>query len=153
MRGAVSGTWRIITRMSEGVGDDVCYLRKAQESLETAISELTNRRFNSCANRCYYACFQAAIAALLRVGIRSTGRRNDWPHPFVQAQFIGQLVNRRHLYAVDLRTILPELQALRHGADYDPDPVTEFEATRAVRRARRFVNAGQDGPVRGGGPA
>ncbi len=139
--------------MSEGIGDDVSYLRKAQESLDTAISELTNRRYNSCANRCYDACFQAAIAGLLRVGIRFTGRRNDWPHPFVQAQFIGQLVNRRHLYAVDLGTILPDLQALRHGADYDPDPVTESEATRAVRRARRFVEAVQQEPARRGGPA
>jgi uncharacterized protein (UPF0332 family) len=46
--------------------DITIYLAKASESLLTAESELVNGRYNSCANRCYYACFQAAIAALLR---------------------------------------------------------------------------------------
>lgn len=117
------------------------YLAKAEESLETAVSEHANRRYNSCANRCYYAYFRPAIAALLRAGIRPSGPRNDWPHPFVLSQFNGQLVNRRHLYPSEVRTVLPELQALRHNADYDPDPVTETEATRALRRARRFVES------------
>ena len=39
------------------------YLAKALESLEGAESELANRRYNNCANRCYYASFQAAVAA------------------------------------------------------------------------------------------
>ncbi len=125
--------------MSIGLGDDVYYLRKAVESLETAVSERANRRFNSCANRCYYACFQAAIAALLQSGIRSGGRRHDWPHAFVQAQSNGQHVNRHHRYPSDLRTVLSELLLLRHSADYAPEPVTETEAARAVRRAQRFV--------------
>src|SRR5215217_3086029 len=107
--------------MSSGMRDDSLYLSKAEESLESAISELGNHRYNSCANRCYYACFQAAIAALIQAGIRTSGPRNDWPHPFVQGQFNGQLVNRRHLYPGELRTTLPELQGLRHSADYDPD--------------------------------
>jgi hypothetical protein len=45
------------------------YLAKAAESLLSAESEYVNGRYNSCANRCYYACFQAAIAALLQEGI------------------------------------------------------------------------------------
>jgi len=44
------------------------YLAKAIESLLSAESEFVNGRYNSCANRCYYACFQAAIAALLGEG-------------------------------------------------------------------------------------
>jgi hypothetical protein len=32
-------------------------LLKAEESLAAAASELANGRYNSCANRCYYACF------------------------------------------------------------------------------------------------
>jgi len=63
----------------------------------------------------------------------------------VQGQFNGQLVNLRHLYPSELRTVLSDLQALRHGADYDPDPVTETEATRALRRARGFVAAIRQG--------
>ena len=42
------------------------FLDKAAESFAGAESELANGRFNNCANRCYYACFQAAIVALLR---------------------------------------------------------------------------------------
>jgi uncharacterized protein (UPF0332 family) len=41
------------------------YLAKAQESLAGADSELAHRRFNNCVRDAYYACFQAAIAALL----------------------------------------------------------------------------------------
>ena len=49
------------------------FLLKAEESLSGAESEFANERYNSCANRCYYACFQAAIAALLTEGIRPAG--------------------------------------------------------------------------------
>jgi hypothetical protein len=45
------------------------FLLKAEESLSGAESEFANDRNNNCANRCYYACFQAAIAALLTEGI------------------------------------------------------------------------------------
>ena len=50
------------------------YLLKAQESLSGAQSEFANYRFNNCANRCYYACFQAAIAALQHAGGNTAGR-------------------------------------------------------------------------------
>jgi uncharacterized protein (UPF0332 family) len=53
------------------------YLAKATESLLSAESEFVNGRYNSCANRCYYACFQAAIAALLSEGIHPAGQ---WSH-------------------------------------------------------------------------
>src|SRR5882724_10006373 len=69
--------------------DITIYLAKATESLLTAESEFANGRYNSGANRCYYACFQAAIAALLREGIRPRGQ---WSHAFVQAQLVGVLI-------------------------------------------------------------
>jgi uncharacterized protein (UPF0332 family) len=47
----------------------LAYLEKAIESLAGAESEFANRRYNNCANRCYYAMFQAAIAALMAAGI------------------------------------------------------------------------------------
>ena len=62
------------------------YVAKATESLLTAESKFANGRYNSCAKRCYYACFLAAIAALLREGIRPAGQ---WSHAFVQAQLVG----------------------------------------------------------------
>jgi len=55
------------------------FLEKAGEALAGAESEFANGRYNNCANRCYYACFQAAIAALTRVGTgRSVAPDSSW---------------------------------------------------------------------------
>src|ERR671931_2869349 len=116
--------------------DITIYLVKATESLQTAESEFANGRYNSCANRCYYACFQAAIAALLREGIRPRGQ---WSHEFVQGQFVGVLINQRHLYERELRRVLADNQSLRDKADYRPELATATQAGRALRRSRTFV--------------
>lgn len=120
------------------------YLEKAAESLAGAESEYVNGRFNNSANRCYYACFQAAIAALLRVGLRPAGQQ--WSHTFVQGRFIGDLINRRKQYAAAHRDTLPRVHELRLMADYDDEPVTQTQAMRAVRRSLELVRA----VVRGG---
>src|SRR5918992_3066735 len=114
------------------------YLTKAYESLLTAESEFANGRYNSCANRTYYACFQAAIAALLVAGIRPAGQ---WNHQFVQAQFVGVLINKRKRYESELRRVLADKQSLRDKTDYRPEFVTPIQASRALRRTRQFVTA------------
>ncbi|HET9786711.1 MAG TPA: HEPN domain-containing protein [Pyrinomonadaceae bacterium] len=114
------------------------YLTKAIESLLTAESEFANGRYNSCANRSYYACFQAAIAAILNEGIRPSGQ---WNHQFVQAQFVGVLINKRKRYESELRRVLADNQSLRDKADYRPEFVTATQASRALRRTRLFVTA------------
>ena len=119
--------------------DATVYLAKAAERLETAKSELEHNRYNSCANRCYYACFQAAIAALLREGFRASG--SQWGHEFVQAQFNGQFINRLKRFGANLRRVLPENQLLRNEADYGTSRVTRTEASRAFGKAERFVDA------------
>ena len=118
--------------------DITIYLAKATESLQTAESEFVNGRYNSCANRCYYACFQAAIAALLREGIWPRGQ---WSHPFVQAQLVGVLINQRKRYAPELRRVLADTQTLRERADYRPAMVTATQASRALRQSRMFIMA------------
>lgn len=123
------------------------YLEKAVESLAGAESEYVNGRYNNCANRCYYGCFQAAIAALLTTGHRPTGAQ--WPHTFVQGRFIGELINRRKQYAAAHRDTLPRVHDLRLMADYDDEPVTQTQALRALRRSRELVTA----VVRGGDSA
>jgi uncharacterized protein (UPF0332 family) len=117
-----------------------------QWSLIGAESEFSNRRYNNTANRAYYACFQAAIAALQHAGIRPP--REEWSHEFVPSQFDGVLINRRHLYPTELRGVLNRNAGLRLSADYDEDPVTQTEANRALRRSRTFVGAIQ---TEGGG--
>jgi uncharacterized protein (UPF0332 family) len=117
--------------------EQIIYLDKAEECLAGARSELTQSRYNNCANRCYYACFQAAITALLDASIRPVGA--TWGHDFVQAEFNGQLINRRKLYPAELRNTLEQNYRLRESADYRRDQVGEVRATRAVRRTEEFV--------------
>ena len=50
------------------------YLAKAHENLASAESELQHGRNNSCARSAYYACFHAAIAALLHAGLTAKSR-------------------------------------------------------------------------------
>ena len=120
------------------------YLAKAVESLAGAESEYANRRYNNCANRAYYACFQAAVAALVRAGIGPSGS-GRYDHDAVQAQFVGELINRRHRYSPELRDTFERLLRLREVADYRTDVVTETQTDRAMRRARSFVDAVRQG--------
>ncbi len=119
------------------IGQEPIFFDKARESLIGAESEFLNERFNNSASRAYYACFQAAVAALQKAGI--TARGDEWGHDYVQSQFNGMLINRRHLYPTELRNILVRNYALRVRADYAEDVVSRTETERAVRRARLFV--------------
>jgi uncharacterized protein (UPF0332 family) len=122
-------------------GEDVeVYLAKALESLEGTESELANRRYNNCANRCYYASFQAAVAALLAAGIQARSSKGHWRYQTVQSQFAEHLVNRRRHFPASLRTVLAANMKLRQEADYETDRISEVQAHRAVRRSREFVN-------------
>ena len=120
---------------------DFAFLDRALESLSGAESEYVNDRYNNSANRSYYAVFQAAIHPLLAAGIRPPGATDHWGHDYVQALFVGQLINRRKRYPADLRNTLEQNYRLREAADYRRDPVTEVRAARAVRRAETFVTA------------
>jgi len=117
------------------------YRAKAEESLAGAESEFAAGRYNNCTNRCYYACFQAAIHALQQAGIAPKGGHEQWSHAFVQAEFVGQLINRRKRYPSDLKAALSQTLALRHAADYKRDWLTQREASRALRWARDIVRA------------
>ena len=65
--------------MTAPLGLPAAFALKAIESLASAESEYVNGRFNSCANRCYYSCFHAAVAALARHGIAPPGgTRAQW---------------------------------------------------------------------------
>jgi uncharacterized protein (UPF0332 family) len=133
-----------VARLPAMDDDIAAYLAKASESLLTAESEFAHGRYNSCANRCYYACFQAAIAALIRESIQPHGK---WSHESVQAQFTGQLINRRKRFGAELGRGLIENRTLRERADYQPVSVSQIQASRALGRARTFVtvvNQGRD---------
>src|SRR5689334_17437172 len=113
------------------------FLQKAVESLTGAHSELINRRYNNVANRAYYACYLAAVYALVSANMQPRGAQ--WSHEAVPAAFDGQLINRHKMYPASLRGVLDRNHQLRLKAVYRQDAVTETEATRALQRAERFV--------------
>lgn len=115
-------------------------LEKSVECLDGAKSEAAYERYNNSANRSYYACFQAAIAALISEGIRPP-TKSDWSHKFVQSHFVGDLINRRKRYSSELRDTLASTLQIRLIGDYEMDEVSEIQAHRALRKATRFVNS------------
>ncbi len=117
--------------------EQMIFLTKAQESFLGAQSEFANGRYNNCANRCYYSCLQAARAALHAVGIRPP--HTTWGHEFIQAQFVGELINRRKVYPASLRDTLARSLILRQLGDYEPDMVSQTQAERTLRRTHDFV--------------
>lgn len=129
--------------MSENRDPDA-YMKKALESLAGAQSEFDQERFNNCANRAYYAAFQAAVSALLRDGIR---RQDDkWPHTFVQSEFSGKLIQRRRRFPSRIGDTLAKVQLLRHRADYRGVTINRSDARLALRLGRELVNiVGQGG--------
>jgi uncharacterized protein (UPF0332 family) len=117
------------------------FLDKARESLEDAREAYRGGRYNNSGNRSYYACLQAAIHALIVEQISPPGRGTNWDHGFVHGQFNGMLIHRRQRYTADLRTVLSDNYEVRVQADYTPVTVSETVASRALRRAERFVAA------------
>jgi uncharacterized protein (UPF0332 family) len=117
------------------------YLIKAVASLAGAESEFANGRYDNCANRCYYAFFQASIAALVHAGLAAERGGRIWDHRFVQAEFFGRLINRQRVYPARLRQTLSQNRELRDRADYTTQLVSEVQARRAVQRSRDFVAA------------
>jgi len=115
------------------------FLEKARESLASAAADFAAGRYNSCANRAYYAAFQAAVAALIYTGVRRRGRR--WEHRHVIAEVSGTLVRRRHLLPAAARISLSELLEARRTADYAPTGLSRRASQRGLRQATLFVQA------------
>lgn len=114
------------------------YLRKARDSLAAAAADAGARRYNSAANRSYYAAFQAAVAALIQSDIRPV-EKSTWQHRFVLSQFSGKLVKRRKQLPSDLPGRFGELLRCRLAGDYEPNDVSAGGAGQSVRDSTRIV--------------
>ncbi|MEJ7762484.1 MAG: HEPN domain-containing protein [Thermomicrobiales bacterium] len=117
------------------------HLSKARASLAGAESELANGRFDNSVIRSYYACFQAAVAALTAAGFAPSPDTGRWKHDVVAARFNGHLIARRKRFSPEFRGMMDRLFLLRQKADYRETSVTQSQAIRAFRRARSFVDA------------
>jgi len=78
-----------------------------------AQSEHESHRFNNCAKLAYYACFHAAVAALLREDVPEPAGGGVWSHAFVQAEFSRRLIQRRKRYPTGLGDTLPRGLSIR----------------------------------------
>ena len=114
------------------------YLAKAGESLASAEADVAAGRYNSAANRAYYAAFQAVVAALIHAAIRP--KTGNWQHRFVLSQFSGRLVTKRKLLAHDLPALIDELFSLRVTGDYQPLDVPKRDARDAIKAAARVLS-------------
>lgn len=113
------------------------HLAKAQESLASAEADAEAMRYNSAANRSYYAAFQAAVAILIRESV--TPPAGTWEHRFVISQVSGKLIGQRKVVHSCFRGALDALLEMRMTADYRSASVGAKDAKAAVRQAREFV--------------
>jgi uncharacterized protein (UPF0332 family) len=124
-----------VDRYHGAMDEEEVHVIKARECLAGAASELAFGRFNNAANRAYYACFHAAIVALLRAGVS----RRIWSHKEVPALFAGILIGQRKLYPAGLRRMLYDAWEVRQVADYSLSQVSRSVARGIIRDTTRFV--------------
>ena len=112
------------------------FLTKATENIAVAELSYKNGYYNASANRAYYATFQAAIAALVTVGITANVRKS---HSITQANFAAELIKKRKIYPNHLKSYLMDLMAIREDADYELTFVSKKVASRQLKKAQEFV--------------
>jgi uncharacterized protein (UPF0332 family) len=115
------------------------WLEKARQSLQGAESEYANQRYDNAANRAYYACFHAAIAALMNIGALELTGKGTPSHAFVQATFARELIHRRKVFSAEMASLLLDLLLLRQQADYSTIPINDLRIKRMLEKARAFV--------------
>ena len=110
-------------------------INKAKANLQVAQICFDSGFYDACANRAYYAAFQAAITALADRGRKSD--KND--HKWVQATFSGELINRQKVYPAHLKSYLMDMQAVRNQADYTDENVSKRLASQQLSKAKEML--------------
>ena len=114
------------------------FLTKSIENLAVAEWSFEHRHYNACANRAYYAMFQAAVAALASVGV--TPKTEIIDHGWVQGRFAAELTRRRKKFP-GMASYLNDVRFVRDVADYKSEMVNRRRASRVIRIAREMVGA------------
>ncbi len=111
------------------------FLKKAEESLNTANFCFEKQCYNSCVNRAYYAMFQVAAAVLFKAGIRPKSKIG---HDWVQAEFSKAFIQRNKKFP-HLKGFLNMVQEARDIADYSNEDINKKKAGRSFDKALVFV--------------
>jgi len=112
------------------------FFNKAEANLTVAQICFDNGFYDACANRAYYAAFQAAIAALADKGIK----RDKIDHKQIQADFSENLIKKRKVYPSKLKSYLMDMQGVRNQADYNLTNVSKNLAFQQIRRAGEMIS-------------
>ncbi len=112
------------------------FLKKSEESLNTARLSFEKEYYNSCVNRSYYAMFQAAVAVLFKAGIRPKSKKIG--HDWVQAEFSRTFVRGNKKFS-HLKGFLNMVREWRDAADYSDEEIGRKRAKRNLDKASVFV--------------
>ncbi len=112
------------------------FFSKAVENLKIAQLSFEHECYNACANRAYFAAFQAAVAALSAQGIRSEKNEHSW----VQSEFNFRLIKRKKIYPSKIKAYLLDMQEIRNKADYSEKDIGKKTAYRQLSRATEMIN-------------
>lgn len=113
------------------------YLDKAVNSLKAAQLCFDAGLYDDAVSRAYYSLLRAAIALLVKLGLKPDGKRI---HNWVQAVFARECVHRRKLIPRHIVAYFSELQNDRGIADYQPDRISKRTAERSLTKAKEFLN-------------
>jgi uncharacterized protein (UPF0332 family) len=109
------------------------YMASAQERLRTAKLTLDNNLYRDSVSRAYYACLDAADAALIAVGIMPQS------HEGARKLFSLHFIKTKRL-AEHYKDVFEQMQRERTAADYERGAhVTHAAAERAYTRAQDCV--------------
>ena len=114
---------------------ETVFFEKAKVNFEAARICFENGLYDPCANRAYYAAFQAAISALINKGIK----REKFDHKWVQAEFSEKLIKIQKVYPSKLKSYLIEMQLIRNRADYEGHHVNRRNASEQMSRAEEML--------------
>jgi len=111
------------------------FLDKAKTNLTVAQICFDREFYDACANRAYYAAFQAAVAALADKGIK----RDKADHKLVQADFSEKLIKRQKIYPGKLKSYLMDMQGVRNQADCSHASVSRKLAFQQIHKAEELI--------------
>jgi len=111
------------------------FFDKAKENLKAAEICFEKGLYNACANRAYYSALQASTAALAHRGIR----REKIDHGQIQADFSGELINRRKIYPAKMKSYLSDMQLVRNQADYAAKQISRKVARLWLSKAEEML--------------
>ena len=112
-------------------------LEKAKRFLGAAECCSERGFYDSCASRCYYAVYRAAIVALEDAGFG----RPHWNHGTLKRMFDREWIEKREQFSMEHSNLLRACYDQRVIADYKDEHVAEETVERLIPQGLTFIEA------------